>query len=771
MYNEQKPAPKRALTGNPLTAAILILLAAVLAACLTVGCTKETGGSPSGTGAPATAGPAGTDDPTQTGSSKPTGNATGDPAGSTPGASESEGTAGPYGSGTDLPAQSETPSGENPSGEIPTGHTPAGGASASETSGATPPSTDGGSTANPTGTAGQPTGQTQPTPDPDKDILIAGFDTLPLFLEWQNSVPGLADPVLTAEESEFAEDGSALKAVLSDQTRWQYFIQGVTHWSSGRKYLRLWLVNATGGSIDVGLVLKNSTQAAAFNAANAVVKLCDGRSVAVESRDTSGMGNGIATSLVIPHGFAGWVSFPTDSLIAHWSDPMLEGDPSTVSIDVRPSGYVSGGSYFIDGLCLTNHTEGTLRAAGEFAGNSVSANKKLIEDSLSAVLSGTVHYETVGSFREGDCTVSGIVIDGFSDEGIKTKISALMGVPCSADTSLPAIILLGSPESAPSVSWLKSWMEKGYVVIMPDLSGAIPYFSGDGVQPGPVSFRRELPEKYASEGCVLMPAFDMMSNSGLSAGMQWMFHAADAAARCSVILRSEDIVDPARIGIAGIGWGGAAAAVYTGYDRNLAFAIPMQAAAFLDKAASPVKDAFSGSETKALWSAASRLSETSVPMLFIGGSNQGYFDLSCLSESYLAVSGLTPGTVFAIIDGFEEASGLFENAAVQYAFADNITRGADPLPAFVTMPSKGSSVSCEVTGAGSAELYYLTENYTYGTASAESGGYPVMKATWKKATLEVAENRVTGSVPSGAVIYFVKITGGNGLSVASVIFD
>lgn len=651
------------------------------------------------------------------------------------------------------------------------GTTPGGESLSPETPDDSPAGTQNDPTAGPPKPTEQPTESASPAPDPDKDILISGFETVPVFIDWQDSGLDLSNPVMNAAESDFSEDGLCLAVTLSDNAAWQYFIEGVTAWSPVHKYLRLWIVNATGGDLDVGPVLKTSAAAAAFDASKATVRLCDGSAISLDSRDPSGVGNGFPTSLVVPHGFAGWISFPLDSLIAHLSDPFLEGAPSTVSLDVRPSGYVSGGIYYVDGLCLTNKTEGVLRNALEFGESSISANKKFIDGEISAALSGTVAFEIAGSVKDGDCEISGMIIDGYGDDGVSTKFSALFAAPSGGGEGLPAVVLLCDPDSLPSLRWLKNWVGRGYVVIMPDLSGAIPSFEDGGGSSGTISWSRELPEAYSSEGFVLMPSFDRMANSGLPAKMQWTFHALYSAARCSAILRSVDFVDPSKIGIAGIGWGGVVATLCSCWDKNVSFAITMQAAAFLENAAAPVAEAFSGAETRALWSASSRLPEISAPMLLIGGGSQGYFDVSCLSDTYFALTGLGDDNVFAVLDGFEADAGMFTDAPVQFAFADRITAGGGGIPSFVTMPSKGAAVSCDVTGAVSAELCYLTGNYTYGYASEYSGGYPLMRSPWKKAALTLTDGHVYGNVPKDAVIYFVRIADAEGNSVSSFIFD
>ena len=453
----RRSTPKHNIPGAPgISAAVFALIAAVLSLSLTSGCGKGPKKPPSGTLPPTSFLPSGTAVP----SAETAGPGTSDPFEKTP---VLPGSASPAGTGENYPFESTTPGNDVSTPATPSGATPAS-------------ATWYAPTARPTSATGQPTSQVPATPGPDEDVLISGFNEVPVFLDWHEYGIDLADPVMSAVESEFSEEGSSLKVVLSDNTAWQYFIEGVPLWSQSRKYVRLWVVNATGGSLDVGLALKDSSGAAAFDASKAVVRLCDGSTVSVESRDSSGMGNGIATSLVIPHGFTGWLSFPADSLITHWSDPPLEGDPSTVSIDIRPSGYVSGGAYYIDGLCLTDRTAGTLRASAGFTENSVSANKKYIEASVAAALSGTVDYDSAGSMEYGGHTISAIIIEG-SGDGVRTRFSALLGIPSSAGADIPAVILLGDPRSDPSLNWIKNWMDAGFTVIMPDLSGGMPFFS------------------------------------------------------------------------------------------------------------------------------------------------------------------------------------------------------------------------------------------------------------------------------------------------------
>ncbi|MCS6243430.1 MAG: acetylxylan esterase [Opitutus sp.] len=62
---------------------------------------------------------------------------------------------------------------------------------------------------------------------------------------------------------------------------------------------------------------------------------------------------------------------------------------------------------------------------------------------------------------------------------------------------------------------------------------------------------------------------------------QWTFHAVSAVVRAHSLLRSFHQVDPARIGVTGVSWGGYLTCIAAGIDHRFAFAAPVYGCGFL----------------------------------------------------------------------------------------------------------------------------------------------------------------------------------------------
>ena len=134
--------------------------------------------------------------------------------------------------------------------------------------------------------------------------------------------------------------------------------------------------------------------------------------------------------------------------------------------------------------------------------------------------------------------------------GRQTRVFAWYGAPqATAGEKFPAMVLVHGGGGTAFPDWVRHWNARGYAALAMDTCGGVPTWNERPYSrkpwprhefSGPVGWGRD-PESFAP---------------GLPPGDQWPFHAVAAVLLGHSLLRSFPEVDPARIGLSGISWGG-----------------------------------------------------------------------------------------------------------------------------------------------------------------------------------------------------------------------
>lgn len=171
-----------------------------------------------------------------------------------------------------------------------------------------------------------------------------------------------------------------------------------------------------------------------------------------------------------------------------------------------------------------------------------------------------------GTASAGATGLEPLFFAGASFRGTPTKVFAYMGVPHLAPgETCPGMVLLHGGGGTAFDVWVKPWNERGYAAICFDQCGDIP--AASPVNDGATHARHPdggPPGWDASFKTVDEPIED-----------QWPFHAVSAALRAHSLLASHPLVDPDRIGLSGISWGGWLTCVVSGVDERYRFAAPV----------------------------------------------------------------------------------------------------------------------------------------------------------------------------------------------------
>lgn len=327
--------------------------------------------------------------------------------------------------------------------------------------------------------------------------------------------------------------------------------------------------------------------------------------------------------------------------------------------------------------------------------------------------------------------------------GTDTRFFAWMGVPTvDSGKTCPGMVLLHGGGGTAYQEWVRIWNQRGYAAIAIDQCGCVPegvLGQGDGVKPvrhphgGPPGWQ-------ASFGQITEPLGD-----------QWQFHAVSAALRAHSLLAAQPEVDPDRIGVTGISWGGYMTSIMAGVDRRYRFAVPVYGCGFLGDNSTWRDNQFPDMNPDHVakwldrWDPSHYLKEATCPMLWVSGTNDFAYPLDSLRKSHRAVRGESSLCVRVEMPHGHVAGWTPKEIGV---FADQHVNGGAPLPRITNQGRDGDVLFCDVESnrpIAKAEIVY-----TRATGYWQDRKYNVLPA-------EIDKSRVQAKIPKLATVAFLYV--------------
>lgn len=360
--------------------------------------------------------------------------------------------------------------------------------------------------------------------------------------------------------------------------------------------------------------------------------------------------------------------------------------------------------------------------------------------------------------------IRAITYDGLNRNGLKTKVFAYLGFPKNAsdDAPVPAIVLVHGGGGHAFLEWVKMWNDRGYAAIAMDHTGYFPTEVNAGCNEGDPSWRFGLHGSFLDPEYTNAPDNDELRSSDGEVADMWMYHAVGQTILASNILRADPRIDPGKIGVTGISWGGVITSLVIGYDARFAFAIPIYGSGYLDESKSWMKDRYAGESTRMLWSAEDRFTNVRIPVLWLCWNDDCCGSINTNSKSYLHTADNNPKTRLSMLDQMHHSHGYGWGPEESMIFADSVTKKHSKLTGFVTLPTNGS-VACTLETDPSAEdvrarLYYIPEPITYSHHEKYGLTSTFMDQTWAWRDLTVNGDRICGTLPPDAVGYYIEVT-------------
>lgn len=360
--------------------------------------------------------------------------------------------------------------------------------------------------------------------------------------------------------------------------------------------------------------------------------------------------------------------------------------------------------------------------------------------------------KTFDAPQNGEPGVKTILFEGLPYKGKSTRVFAYYGAPeAKGGTKLPAMVLIHGGGGTAYAEWVRLWNRRGYAAIAMDTVGTRPKVAEGGKTWNPERTRDEF------SGPAGWGDFD---NVDLDPKDQWSYHAVAAAVRAHSLIRTFPEVDPKRIGVTGISWGGYLTSIVSGVDTRFQFAAPVYGCGFLGEDSAWLKNFETLGPERAkrwlsLWDPSVYLSRAKLPMLWVNGTNDFAYPPGSWQKSHRLTKGKKTLAVRVRMPHGHPQGALPEEI---HAYANSILmRG--PKATKITR-QRIDDTRFEVKFAGGRPVVKAELNFTK-----DSGRWQDRK--WETMPAEVSKGRASAVVPGGVTAYYLNLFDAEGRVVSS----
>lgn len=343
--------------------------------------------------------------------------------------------------------------------------------------------------------------------------------------------------------------------------------------------------------------------------------------------------------------------------------------------------------------------------------------------------------------------VKSLYYEGLKYKDKQTKIYAYYGVPEGKAPAggWPAIVLVHGGGGTAYPEYVKWWNQHGYAAISMDLEGHLPVQANiNGERP---AFDEGGPCRNNMFGDIDKPLSE-----------QWFYHCIPQVVLAHSLICSFPEVNPQKTGLIGVSWGGVITCLVVGIDDRFKFAIPVYGcAALVGSDGTFGMEGLNREQLKRfmeLWEGSSYLVHSTVPMLWINGTNDINFPLDSWQKSINIVKGQSKQRAGIRMPhghiGFESDEAV--------AFADRIINGTASLPEIGKVERTGNQVSAKVIGNKEiikAELCYTLD------------GGKRSNRLWESIPATISGETVTAALPENTTAFYFNITNERRLMLSS----
>jgi len=332
--------------------------------------------------------------------------------------------------------------------------------------------------------------------------------------------------------------------------------------------------------------------------------------------------------------------------------------------------------------------------------------------------------------------VKAVFYDGLPFRGKPTRVFAWVGVPnTQPGHKLPGMVLVHGGGGTAFDEWVRLWTERGYAAIAMDTCGSVPVGSN-------AKWVRDEQGGPAGWG-----GWDQMDAPRED---HWSYHAVADAILAHSLLRSLPEVDPERIGLTGISWGGYLTCIIAGVDHRFKLAAPVYGCGFTDQHGFAGTLNGLGPERAARWmkwwDPSVYLAGAEMPLLWVTGSNDFAYTMNALQASYRLTKG---ARTLCVRLRMPHAHGPGETPREIQVFADSILKNASPLPKIMGQGRDGTNVWA--TFETTTRIVKAELNFTKDTGRWQDRKWEALPVPLR------AESKVSAPLPEGTRVYYFNL--------------
>lgn len=338
--------------------------------------------------------------------------------------------------------------------------------------------------------------------------------------------------------------------------------------------------------------------------------------------------------------------------------------------------------------------------------------------------------------------VKPVYYDGLSWQGKPTRVFAWLGLPKTAEDSkaeskIPGIVLVHGGGGTAFKEWVSKWNAKGFAAISIAVEGQTDLRDATGKR-----WKRHDwagPERDGIYGDSARPLAD-----------QWMYHAAADTILANSLLRSLPKIDPDKVGVMGISWGGVITSTVIGIDRRFAFGIPTYGCGNLADVPNQYGRAL-GKNTlyREVWDPMVRMNNAKLPTLWLSWTGDQHFPLDSFRNCYLAAPG---AHMVALLPNMRHGHAPGWNPPDSYAFAESVVQTGAPWCRQLGVKVDGESARISFTSTKPIDKAVLISTSDIGFTG---------RRKWMDAPADFRQNKdrviVNATLPSGTTAWFVNI--------------
>ena len=348
-----------------------------------------------------------------------------------------------------------------------------------------------------------------------------------------------------------------------------------------------------------------------------------------------------------------------------------------------------------------------------------------------------------------DGRIRAVFYEGEECLGKRTRVFAYLGFPENAreDAKVPAMVLVHGGGCHAWAPWVSYWVDRGYAAISFDFNGL--------VYNGPERSYEQDPKYWTPDTEAHLPT-DALESRGRPFAEQWYYYFISDIILANSLLRNDPRVDPDRIGLTGISWGGFAAGTVLGYDPRFAFVVPVYGCGFLDATTALWGEWFRGEGISDVWDGKLLLPEVKTPVLWVNGDNDPFFSANCTTACAAACENGEALIVPSLIHGMDQGIDLPEIAR----YADERCGMGEGNIKLTDVSVSGSGVRVSFrlpADINKAELYIY---YRYSPLEYEPPRLkdcPDLIEPWKRAKGVTENGSGTVEIPEGTVLYYLSV--------------